>query len=82
MPLTRPEWGWAGNAGFIAAPRSRTLGQNLQGRVFLHDYDWRQDADGKVLELIMTAPMVVAHWINLQYLTSTTDNLRFGSGKR
>ncbi|SFI57887.1 hypothetical protein SAMN05216206_2454 [Pseudomonas guineae] len=79
---TRPEWGLAGNAGFIAAPRSRTLGQNLQGRVFLHDYDWRQDADGKVLELIMTAPMVVAHWINLQYLTSTTDNLRFGSGNK
>jgi uncharacterized protein YbcC (UPF0753/DUF2309 family) len=79
---TRPEWGLANNAGFIAAPRSRTLGQNLQGRVFLHDYDWRQDADGQVLELIMTAPMVVAHWINLQYLTSTTDNLRFGSGNK
>lgn len=30
----------------------------------------------------MTAPMVVAHWINLQYLTSTTDNLRFGSGNK
>ncbi|HCV77103.1 MAG TPA: ATP-dependent RNA helicase HrpA, partial [Pseudomonas sp.] len=37
---------------------------------------------GKVLELIMTAPMVVAHWINLQYFTSTTDNLRFGSGNK
>ena len=30
----------------------------------------------------MTAPMVVAHWINLQYFTSTTDNLHFGSGNR
>ena len=30
----------------------------------------------------MTAPMVVAHWINLQYFTSTTDNLRFGSGNK
>ena len=30
----------------------------------------------------MTAPMVVAHWINLQYLTSTTDNQRFGSGNK
>lgn len=79
---TRPEWGLAGNAAFIAAPRSRTLGQNLQGRSFLHDYDWRQDADGQVLELIMTAPMVVANWINLQYLTSTTDNQRFGSGNK
>ncbi|WP_395504283.1 YbcC family protein [Ectopseudomonas hydrolytica] len=79
---TRPEWGLAGNAGFIAAPRERTRGVDLQGRVFLHDYDWRQDEDGKVLELIMTAPMVVAHWINLQYLTSTTDNRRFGSGNK
>lgn len=79
---TRPEWGLAGNAAFIAAPRSRTRGINLQGRAFLHDYDWRQDEGGGVLELIMTAPMVVAHWINLQYFTSTTDNLRFGSGNK
>jgi hypothetical protein len=79
---TRPEWGLAGNAAFIAAPRSRTRGVDLQGRAFLHDYDWRQDGDGRMLELIMTAPMVVAHWINLQYFTSTTDNLRFGSGNK
>nr|WP_288355870.1 DUF2309 domain-containing protein [uncultured Pseudomonas sp.] len=79
---TRPEWGVAGNAVFIAAPRSRSRGLNLQGRAFLHDYDWRLDEGGKVLEQIMTAPMVVAHWINLQYLTSTTDNGRFGSGNK
>lgn len=79
---TRPEWGLAGNAAFIAAPRARTRGVDLQGRAFLHDYDWRQDGEGQVLELIMTAPMVVAHWINLQYFTSTTDNLRFGSGNK
>ncbi|KTS70647.1 hypothetical protein NS274_23730 [Pseudomonas oryzihabitans] len=79
---TRPEWGLAGNAAFIAAPRARTRGVDLQGRAFLHDYDWRQDEAGKVLEAIMTAPMVVAHWINLQYFTSTTDNLRFGSGNK
>jgi uncharacterized protein len=35
-----------------------------------------------VLELIMTAPMVVAGWINLQYYGSTTDNRRFGSGNK
>lgn len=79
---TRPEWGLAGNAAFIAAPRARTRGVDLQGRAFLHDYDWRQDEGGRVLEAIMTAPMVVAHWINLQYFTSTTDNLRFGSGNK
>lgn len=79
---TRPEWGLAGNAAFIAAPRARSRGLDLQGRAFLHDYDWRLDEGGTVLELIMTAPMVVAHWINLQYLTSTTDNQRFGSGNK
>lgn len=79
---TRPEWGLAGNAAFIVAPRSRTRGLDLGGRVFLHDYEWADDADGKVIELIMTAPMVVAHWINLQYLASTVDPLRFGAGNK
>ncbi|PZO47293.1 MAG: DUF2309 domain-containing protein, partial [Alphaproteobacteria bacterium] len=37
----RPEWGLAGNAAFIAAPRARTKHLDLGGRVFLHDYDWR-----------------------------------------
>lgn len=79
---TRPEWGLAGNAAFIVAPRARSHGLDLQGRAFLHDYDWRLDEGGQVLEQIMTAPMLVTHWINLQYLTSTTDNLRFGSGNK
>lgn len=78
----RPEWALANNAGFIAAPRERTAGVDLQGRVFLHDYRWQDDTDFQVLELIMTAPMVVAHWINMQYYASTVDNLRFGSGNK
>jgi len=35
-----------------------------------------------VLELIMTAPMVVANWINLQYWGSTVDNEAWGSGNK
>lgn len=78
----RPEWGLAGCAAFIVAPRQRTYGRNLGGRSFLHSYDWRQDREFKTLELIMTAPMVVASWINLQYYGSTVDNQRFGSGNK
>ena len=79
---TRPEWGLADNAAFIVAPRSRTRGLDLAGRSFLHDYIWADDHDGAVLELIMTAPMLVTHWINLQYLASTVDPKRFGSGNK
>jgi uncharacterized protein YbcC (UPF0753/DUF2309 family) len=78
----RPEWGLAGNAAFIAAPRTRTRGIDLSGRVFLHDYDWRADKGFGVLELIMSAPMVVASWINLQYYGSTVNNRAFGAGNK
>jgi hypothetical protein len=78
----RPEWGLAGNAAFIAAPRDRTIGLDLGGRCFLHDYHTDRDPEGRVLELIMTAPLVVASWINLQYYASTVDNEVFGSGTK
>ncbi|RFZ86085.1 DUF2309 domain-containing protein [Mucilaginibacter terrenus] len=78
----RPEWGLAGCSAFVVAPRSRTKGINLGGKSFLHSYEWEKDHDFKVLELIMTAPMVVTSWINLQYYASTTDNKTFGSGNK
>jgi uncharacterized protein len=78
----RPEWGLAGNATFIVAPRSRTVGIDLGGRAFLHDYDHARDPEGRVLELIMTAPLVVTSWINLQYYASAVDNRSFGSGNK
>ncbi len=79
---TRPEWGLAGCAAFIVAPRARTANINLGGRSFLHDYNWQQDSNGNVLELIMTAPMIVTHWINMQYHASMVDKLNFGSGNK
>ncbi len=78
----RPEWGLAGCSAFVVAPRSRTKGLDLQGKSFLHSYDWKKDKGFSVLELIMTAPMVVTSWINLQYFASTVDNKNFGSGNK
>jgi uncharacterized protein YbcC (UPF0753/DUF2309 family) len=78
----RPEWGLAGNAAFVAAPRWRTQSLNLSGRVFLHEYDAARDTDGSVLTLILTAPVEVASWINLQYYGSTVNNRIFGSGNK
>ncbi|ETX27492.1 DUF2309 domain-containing protein [Roseivivax isoporae] len=78
----RPEWGLAGCAAFVAAPRHRSAGGDLGGRVFLHDYDWRQDPDAATLELILSAPVVVASWIALQYHGSTVAPHMFGAGNK
>jgi uncharacterized protein YbcC (UPF0753/DUF2309 family) len=78
----RPEWGLARNASFIVGPRSLTKDINLGGRSFLHSYDWTIDKDAKLLTTILTAPMVVAQWINNQYLFSTLDNVAFGGGSK
>jgi uncharacterized protein len=78
----RPEWGLAGNAAFVIAPRERTRHMNFEGRVFLHDYRFEDDQDHAILETIMTGPVIVAHWINFQYYASTVDNARYGSGNK
>ncbi|MEO1639823.1 MAG: DUF2309 domain-containing protein [Pseudomonadota bacterium] len=79
---TRPEWALAGCKAFIAAPRSRTKGKGLEGRAFLHDYNWEKDDGFGVLELILTAPVVVASWISLQYYGSVTAPDMFGGGNK
>ncbi len=79
---TRPEWGLAGNASLIIASRERTCGLDLEGRSFLHDYDAHRDPDGSLLAQLMTAPMLVAHWINWQYHASMCEPTRFGSGNK
>ncbi|RED17994.1 YbcC family protein [Pontivivens insulae] len=78
----RPEWGLAGCAAFVAAPRHRTADADLGGRSFLHSYDWKKDEGFGVLELILTAPVVVASWISLQYYGSTVAPDTFGAGNK
>ncbi len=79
---TRPEWGLAGNAALLLAPREFSRGAVLDGRCFLHDYDCADDAQGVLLEALMTAPLLVAHWINWQYHASACDPQRMGSGNK
>ncbi|CAN5240179.1 DUF2309 domain-containing protein [soil metagenome] len=77
-----PELGLAGNAAMIVGPRGMTRDVNLDRRVFLHSYETRLDPEGVALETIMTAPLVVAQWINHQYYFSTVDKVRWGAGTK
>jgi len=77
-----PEWGLAGNAAFIVAPRTVTRGIDLRRRTFLHSYQAEVDTDGSALETILTAPLVVAQWINCQYYFSTVAPKVFGAGTK
>lgn len=78
----RPEWGLSRNAHFVIGRRSLTQHMTLDGRTFLHSYDWRCDPKRRLLENILTGPLIVAQWINLEYYFSTVDNARFGSGSK
>jgi uncharacterized protein YbcC (UPF0753/DUF2309 family) len=78
----RPEWGLSNNSLLVIGHREITQTVNLQGRAFLHSYDHRQDASGKLLETIMTAPLVVAQWINMEHYFSAVDNEVYGSGSK
>ena len=79
---SRPEWGLSGNAAFIVGRRAMTKGMNLGGRCFMHSYNALSDPEGAFLEKIMTAPLVVTEWINMQYYTSATDPWKYGSGSK
>jgi uncharacterized protein YbcC (UPF0753/DUF2309 family) len=78
----RPEWGLSGNTAFIIGRRELTKGLDLGGRVFLHSYDYREDPNNRLLEVLLTAPQVVAQWINMEHYFSAVDNEVYGSGSK
>lgn len=78
----RPEWGLCNNAGVFIAPRSLTKNLDFSGRAFLHEYHADLDPQATQLEKIMTAPLLVMNWINLQYYASVTTPEKYGSGNK
>jgi len=78
----RPEWGLSGNAAFIVGRRELIRGVDLEGRAFLHSYDYREDPAGRLLEIIMTGPQVVGEWISMEHYFSTVDPEVYGSGSK
>jgi len=78
----RPEWGLSGHTAFIAGRRLLTQGINLEARTFLHSYDCSKDPEGTYLEIIMTAPMIVGQWINMEHYFSAVDSNVYGAGSK
>ncbi len=78
----RPEWGLSRNVYFVVGRRDLTAKTALDGRAFLHSYDYRVDPKRRLLENILTGPLVVGQWINMEHYFSAVDNERFGSGTK
>jgi len=78
----RPEWGLSRNVYFVIGQRHLTKKTMLHGRAFLHSYDYRIDPRRRLLENILTGPLVVGQWINMEHYFSAVDNERFGSGSK
>lgn len=78
----RPEWGLAKNAAVVAGGRHLTANANLGGRTFLQSYDYRLDPKGRHLENILSNPLIIGQWINLEHYFSAVDNAHFGSGSK
>jgi len=78
----RPEWGLSRNAAMVIGRRHITELLNLEGRVFLQSYDYRCDPKVRLLENLLTGPLVVAQWINMEHYFSAVDNDHYGSGSK
>ena len=77
-----PEMGLYAADAIIVGERQLTEGLDLEGRAFLHSYDWQADENGDQLAGIFGGAVYVASGIKEQYRTSALDNRLFGSGNK
>ncbi|MDH5639813.1 MAG: DUF2309 domain-containing protein, partial [Nitrospira sp.] len=70
------------NTAMVIGPRDLTKSLDLNGRVFLQSYDYREDATSRLLEVLLTGPQAVAQWINMEHYFSAVDNEVYGSGSK
>lgn len=78
----RPEWGLADNNVLFFGRANRITSAETIGSNFLHDYYSERDANGELLTQLLSAPGLVANWINWQYYCSVTDPKQLGSGNK
>jgi len=78
----RPEWGLADNNVLFFGRASRLTSSETVGSNFLHDYYSERDSKGELLTQLLSAPGLVANWINWQYYCSVTDPKQLGSGNK
>jgi len=78
----RPEWGLADNNVLFFGRASRLVSPETVGSNFLHDYYSERDPQGSLLAQLLSAPGLVANWINWQYYCSVTDPKQLGSGNK
>lgn len=78
----RPEYGHCTNAVCIVGRRQLSAGIHLDRRAFLVSYDPTLDADGSVLQRLLSAVGPVCSGISLEYYFSAVENERFGCGTK
>jgi uncharacterized protein len=78
----RPELGHGTNSLCIIGSRNLTKNLFLDRRAFLNSYDYKSDADGKLLTGVMKPIGPVCGGINLEYYFSRVDNYKLGAGTK
>jgi Uncharacterized protein conserved in bacteria len=69
-PKSAPNGGLSRNSWFVVGNKELLGTADLAGRAFLHSYDPVRDPDGRLLEAILTGPLVVGQWINAEHYFS------------